>query len=185
MYRYTILLFVLLLNACGTPATGQLPAESPSISAPTDVLAPTESPATPASSPTPVVVVVPSATPTAAPEPTSVTIQPAVTANATPASAGPIPVATAAEPMEVSMIPDTIMAKLRADLVQRTGVAESDIIVVSGEAVSWSDSSLGCPQPGMNYMQVITDGYRVILEANGTKYDYRVGRNEAFLLCNP
>lgn len=29
------------------------------------------------------------------------------------------------------------------------------------EGVEWSDSSLGCPQPGQSYLQVITPGHRV------------------------
>jgi hypothetical protein len=125
----------------------------------------------------------PSAEAAITPSPSSVSISPAVTAAATPASGGPAPVPSAVESVDISIIPASVMAKLRADLIKRAGVAENEITVVSGEAVSWSDSSLGCPQPDMNYMQVITDGYRVILAAQGKEYDYRVGNNEAFLLC--
>ena len=34
-------------------------------------------------------------------------------------------------------------------------------------AVDWRDSSLGCPKPGMAYLDVITPGHRVTLRANG------------------
>ena len=41
------------------------------------------------------------------------------------------------------------------------------------EARAFSDSSLDCPQPGMSYLQVITPGYRVLLEADGRRFDVR------------
>ena len=33
--------------------------------------------------------------------------------------------------------------------------------VVAFDAVNWRDSSLGCPQSGMTYTQVITPGYQL------------------------
>ena len=38
--------------------------------------------------------------------------------------------------------------------------------------MEWSDASLGRPQPGMMYAQVITPGYLVVLEADGQQYTY-------------
>ena len=48
------------------------------------------------------------------------------------------------------------------------------VTVVSSEAQNFPDSSLGCPQPGMSYLQVITPGYRVVVEADGRRFDVRV-----------
>jgi len=45
--------------------------------------------------------------------------------------------------------------------------------VVSVETREFSDSSLDCPQPGMSYLQVITPGHRVLLEADGRRFDVR------------
>jgi hypothetical protein len=67
-------------------------------------------------------------------------------------------------------IQDTVAAK--DDLSQRTGIPKSDIKVQAVEAVEWPDSSLGCPRPGMMYAQVITPGYRIVLEAGGKTYEY-------------
>lgn len=61
---------------------------------------------------------------------------------------------------------------LAADL----GCAPDDIRVVDFAQVEWSDSSLGNPQPGMMYMQVITPGYRVTLEHNGQQYEIHTDR---------
>ncbi len=57
-------------------------------------------------------------------------------------------------------------------VADETGVAAADLTVAAMEAVDWPDSSLGCPEPGMMYMQVITPGYRITLEdADGTTYE--------------
>jgi hypothetical protein len=47
-----------------------------------------------------------------------------------------------------------------------------DIAVRSIQEVQWRDGSLGCPQPGMNYIMVITPGYLIMLEAKGQAYEY-------------
>ena len=62
-----------------------------------------------------------------------------------------------------------------ADLVQATDAADDEIAVVSAEAVEWSDSSLGCPQPDTIYLQVITPGYLIVLESGANTYDYHSG----------
>ncbi len=54
------------------------------------------------------------------------------------------------------------------------------------EAVDWSDASLGCPEPGQVYAQVITPGYRVLLEAAGKEYEVhtdQIGRSA--VICGP
>jgi hypothetical protein len=71
----------------------------------------------------------------------------------------------------------------KEDLAQRLGVAVDQIQLVSVEAVNWSDTSLGCPQPGMMYAQVITPGYRVVLEAGGKQYDYHTDEGRFVVLC--
>jgi hypothetical protein len=57
-----------------------------------------------------------------------------------------------------------------AHLAAELGLSPADVTILSVEEMQWPDSSLGCPQPGMMYAQVITPGYRVLLEANGETY---------------
>jgi len=52
------------------------------------------------------------------------------------------------------------------------------ITIASVEAVEWPDASLGCPELGMVYAQVITPGYRIILTVSGEQYEYH-SDNEA------
>ncbi|OEU72367.1 MAG: hypothetical protein BA864_06390 [Desulfuromonadales bacterium C00003093] len=74
---------------------------------------------------------------------------------------------------EEGMSKEEALAKVKADLASRLGVTENEISVVSVEAITWNDTSLGCPEKGMMYAQVLTHGYRIILKAGGKQYDYR------------
>jgi hypothetical protein len=46
---------------------------------------------------------------------------------------------------------------------------DATITVVVLEAVDWPDSSLGCPEDGMFYAQVITPGYRIVVDVDGER----------------
>lgn len=85
-------------------------------------------------------------------------------------------------PIEPEQAP-WIVSAAKMDLSQRTGAADEDIVIVSVEAVTWRDGSLGCPQPGMAYTQVLTDGARITLEYEGTGYVYHSGGNRDPFLC--
>lgn len=52
-------------------------------------------------------------------------------------------------------------------------------VLKSVNAHSWPDSSLGCPQPGMSYMQVLTQGYIVQFEADGKVHEVHVAGENA------
>jgi hypothetical protein len=70
-----------------------------------------------------------------------------------------------------------------ADLARRLDVAESDIVVISTEAVTWPDRSLGCPQPDMRYEQVPTDGALIVLSVDAALYRYHSGGSRPPFLC--
>jgi len=59
-----------------------------------------------------------------------------------------------------------------ADLAERLDVGPDEIAVQSVEATEFPDASLGVPEPGKVYAQVITPGYVVRLAVNGTVYEY-------------
>lgn len=73
----------------------------------------------------------------------------------------------------ISHLPRPALAVLDAAvsyLAAQLGVSPEGVTVVSVEAVQWPDTSLGCPQPGVMYAQVITPGYRLILTVEGVQY---------------
>jgi len=71
----------------------------------------------------------------------------------------------------------------KADLAKRLSVDAARVTLVSSEEVTWSDGSLGCPEPGMMYTQALVPGARIILEVDGTQYNYHSGANRAPFLC--
>jgi hypothetical protein len=92
----------------------------------------------------------------------------------------PTPAATEVEPLAGA---EQAIRLAREDLARRLGLAPKAIRLVSVEAVEWSDASLGCPQPGMMYAQVITPGFRVALEAKRQKYQYHTDAGRFVALC--
>jgi hypothetical protein len=77
-----------------------------------------------------------------------------------------------------------VVQKVVADAAQRAGVPAEQVRVVRVEEREWRDSSLGCPEPGKVYTQVITPGLLVLVEAGGRQYEYHTGRGESFVLCS-
>jgi hypothetical protein len=69
------------------------------------------------------------------------------------------------------------------DAVSRTGLTKSELEVLSAEAVTWSDGSLGCPQPGMLYTQALVPGFRIRVRAGTETLDYHAGRRGAPTFC--
>ena len=65
--------------------------------------------------------------------------------------------------------PGAVMAAVRA-LSEQLDVPPEEITVAAWEPVDWPDTSIGCPQPGMMYAQVIVPGYVVFLEARGETF---------------
>lgn len=64
--------------------------------------------------------------------------------------------------------------RVRAALAQQLGLASEAISVVSVEPIEWPDACLGAPQPDEVCAQVVTPGYRIVLEAQGIRYEYHV-----------
>ena len=81
-------------------------------------------------------------------------------------------------------VPESIMAPIMDDAVDRTSVDASAITVEVAEEVIWGDGSLGCPQPGIVYTQALIEGYRVVLDAGGEVLDYRANQAGAFIVCD-
>lgn len=87
-------------------------------------------------------------------------------------------------PPVVGEVPPDILDEILADASARAGVPVDDFTVRRSEATTWSDGSLGCPQPGEAYTQALVDGYWVELVApDGRVVDYRVGNGGYFKLC--
>lgn len=81
---------------------------------------------------------------------------------------------------------DRVVDLARADLSERENVDADEIQVVEAGRVTWSDGSLGCPQPGMIYTQALVDGWRVVLGIDEDRHHYHSGPNaEPFPCASP
>lgn len=136
---------------------------------------------------------------TEAPSPTVDTVAPSPTSAPTadtlgppapaPSTSGKQEPTEAAVPAGQASIPaawaEKVVANAQADLARRLAIPAETIIVHSVETVEWPDTSLGCPQPGMMYAQVITPGYRVVLLAAGKRYTYHSDGQGRVVTCEP
>jgi hypothetical protein len=81
-------------------------------------------------------------------------------------------------------VPAELLDTILKDLSDRIHLTRENIIVIQDQAIVWNDGSLGCPQPGVFYTQAQVNGYWVILEAEGKRYDYHATDRGYFFLCN-
>jgi hypothetical protein len=70
-----------------------------------------------------------------------------------------------------------------ADLAGRLGVSVDDVEVLTAVIVVWPDASIGCPEPGMSYAQVATDGSVIELGIGDRVYRYHSGGSRRPALC--
>jgi hypothetical protein len=79
-------------------------------------------------------------------------------------------------------LPGQVLEPILDHAARATGVERNGLEVIRAEAVTWPDGSLGCPQPGMMYIQVLVEGYWIVVRAGDEELDYR-GRGAEFRLC--
>jgi hypothetical protein len=121
----------------------------------------------------------------------SVVTESAPAASNAPADSAPEPLTVVAVTEEITVASSadidptlrTLVDQAVADLATRLNIDASSIVTVSAQAMSWSDGSLGCPQPGMLYTQAIVDGALIQLSVDGTSYSYHSGASGAPFLC--
>lgn len=73
-----------------------------------------------------------------------------------------------------------------ADLAQQLDVDPATITPGELEEVTWSDGSIGCPEPDQMYTQALVPGTRLILTVDGTEHAYHgEGDGPLFYCQNP
>ncbi len=72
------------------------------------------------------------------------------------------------------------------DLAKRSSISSGQIQFKEAFEVTWPDSSLGCPNPSSMYMQVLTPGYLIRLQAPSGIFEYHTDKRGAVVYCeNP
>ena len=75
----------------------------------------------------------------------------------------------------------SIATRAAAVLAEELNLPVSQVTVDSVRPVDWPDSSIGCPQPGQAYAQVITPGHKIALRARGQIYVLHEAGGKPFL----
>ena len=75
----------------------------------------------------------------------------------------------------------SLVERAKVDLGQQLGIPTQEIVVQSIEEAEFPDASLGVPQPGQMYAQIVTPGYVIVLSvpesgsAGRSTYSYHAG----------
>ena len=81
---------------------------------------------------------------------------------------------------------ENLVNMAKNDLAQRLSISVDEINVSDARSVVWPNASLGCPQEGMFYAEVLTPGYLIRLSTGGLEYEYHASRGTEVVYCeNP
>ena len=80
-------------------------------------------------------------------------------------------------------VPQAMVDGVVDQAASESGVDPANIRVVTAEAVTWRDGSLGCPKPGQAYTQALVPGFRVVVEIDGEEVHYHAAQSGEFRAC--
>jgi hypothetical protein len=198
-------LALICLSGCGSPdtaATDQAASAAPAAQLPSATAAQAASataeattmPASPSPTPEPDSS---QPQPTSTPDPTRPTLRatplaPIIPSTLAPAPLQPSPVAPATPPIPANSVVvapplspalTALVDSARADLAKRLAMPIELVELVELRTVVWSNKGLGCPQPGIEYLEVPEDGLLIRLRAAGQIYHYHTDGVRAPFLC--
>lgn len=92
----------------------------------------------------------------------------------------PLPAGT---PVTTAAVPKTVRRAVVADAARRFGVAESAVVLVRAEQVTWSDGSLGCAEPGGIYTQNLVPGFLIVARTGAGELAYHTDSRSLVKSC--
>jgi len=81
-------------------------------------------------------------------------------------------------------VDDEMIALAKKDLARRKGISVEGIALKRIEGVDWPDASLGCPEEGKLYAQVVSPGYRLVLSDGTRNFEYHTDRRLRVIYCH-
>lgn len=78
---------------------------------------------------------------------------------------------------------EKMVALVKQHLAKRLSIGADQIVLSDIKPVVWRDAGLGCPKPGVDYIQVETPGYNILLAASGQTYRYHTDQTKRFVPC--
>ncbi|HSG43454.1 MAG TPA: hypothetical protein VLA72_09900 [Anaerolineales bacterium] len=81
---------------------------------------------------------------------------------------------------------ENLIEQAKENLAHQLSISITDINLIEAQEVVWSDSSLGCPNPSVMYLQVLTPGYLIRLQALGKQFEFHADQRGTLINCpNP
>jgi hypothetical protein len=93
------------------------------------------------------------------------------------------PPVAAGEPVNTSAMPREVRRAVVADAARRFNVPESAVVLTGAEQITWSDGSLGCPEPGRFYTQMLVPGFRVVARTSAGVLRYHTDGRANAVTC--
>ena len=106
---------------------------------------------------------------------------PAVSVPVTPAPMNPA--STTPGPAAGGNDLPSLIRTVSDDAARRSGVDASRVRVIEAGAVTWSDGSLGCPEPDRMYTQALVPGFRIRIQAGSRLLVYHANARGNWVLC--
>lgn len=77
-----------------------------------------------------------------------------------------------------------LVALATEDLADMLEMSPERIELVRVEPTDWRDGSLGCPKPNVDYIQRVTPGYTIWLQAGEDVYEYHSDDTTRIVRCD-
>lgn len=84
---------------------------------------------------------------------------------------------------DTATLPPAAVVERGREALRAAGLS-ANLKLLTGEETQWNDSSLGCPQPGTMYTQVITLGYVLRFADRNATHEVHVAGDTA-IVCSP
>ncbi|MBV9324628.1 MAG: hypothetical protein JO352_12660 [Chloroflexi bacterium] len=104
----------------------------------------------------------------------------------TPATPAPVASTTTPAPGASPVVSPESAAVVDAavtDAASHLGVSRDTLHVDQVEPRQWPDSSLGCPQPGQLYSQIVTPGFLIVISSGAHQLEYHSDDRTRVTLC--
>ncbi len=69
-------------------------------------------------------------------------------------------------------------------LKEKFNIPADSVSVTEVTPMTWPDASLGCPKRGVLYIQTVTPGFQILLEANGHMFTFHTDEKSLTVLCS-
>ncbi|MFP4395225.1 MAG: hypothetical protein ACLFTI_08180 [Anaerolineales bacterium] len=103
-----------------------------------------------------------------------------------PAGADESPISVLPTPAPLSPAAQDAAEALQEEVAEEVEVTPEELEAIAAEEVQWSDASLGCPEPGRVYAQVIVPGWKIIFrDASGQSYEVHTDKAQGrWVICD-